>query len=368
VETLIQTVSLLTLAFAATSAVFLVRHEHGERLAHRVLAFLLFVMVLEQINFLVHSYQLTHDYPFLANSFNNLGILLGTSLYFYSKTMTDCRFRLKWEHWPHLIPPILVLLYNLLFYHTLSTKEQLSLLVGEGQQLLWLRYVWTVVVLGHICILGYLLASLKVLKHNGIRLRRVLSDVEPYSFRWLGGVVGVFLLIWLLRISKIPLNAAGQTAAVEFMAFLHLTMSLLGIALLMYKAMRQHPVFTAQLAELAELPEENDEAGVVADLAKIQTVMQQRQLWRQPSLTLAELAEAVSMDAKEVSSALNDDLKKNFFEFVNELRCQDVAAQLRNTDNGILEIAFFVGFNSKTAFNRAFKRHFNQTPSHYRKS
>lgn len=367
-QSLIDLGAILTLAFALIFALFLLRHLHGERFAHRLLSALLFIVVLEKVNYLVWSFDVIYTYPFLFNTFNNFGILFGTLLYFYTIALTDSRFEFKTSHWPHLIPPLLVLCYNIAFYHSLSTQQQLALLNGNSTQFAWGQYVWSVVLLGHGCIFAYLLASLKVLKNNGVRLRRVLSDVEPFNLTWLKGVVAVFLLIWLLRISKIPINALGNITLMEQITLIQTCLTLLGIITLLYKAMQQHPVFTRQLAELAEIPQLNDSDAEQSEnrLEYIRQVMSQQRLWRQPSLTLAELAEHVGMEAKVVSAVLNDDLKKNFFEFVNEHRCLDAAEQLRQSEKAVLDIAFAAGFNSKTAFNRAFKRCFELTPSQYR--
>jgi AraC-like DNA-binding protein len=61
---------------------------------------------------------------------------------------------------------------------------------------------------------------------------------------------------------------------------------------------------------------------------------------------------------------------KNFSQFLNQFRVSAAAELLRSTDNGemkITAIAFEVGFNSVSSFNRAFRNTYGMVPSEYRK-
>ena len=59
-----------------------------------------------------------------------------------------------------------------------------------------------------------------------------------------------------------------------------------------------------------------------------------------------------------------------FFDFINSYRIDDATEILADLDNNkvtVLEIMFEVGFNSKSSFNTAFKKHTGFTPTTYRK-
>jgi len=58
---------------------------------------------------------------------------------------------------------------------------------------------------------------------------------------------------------------------------------------------------------------------------------------------------------------------KKISEYINELRVRDAAKRLRETDENIIDIAFSVGFESLTTFNRAFLKEMKITPTSYRK-
>lgn len=87
--------------------------------------------------------------------------------------------------------------------------------------------------------------------------------------------------------------------------------------------------------------------------------------WREPELSLADLARRLGTNTRYLSRALNEGLGVSFSELINRQRVE--AAQQRLTGDGeILAIALDVGFASKASFNRAFKAFAGCTPSAYR--
>ncbi len=86
-------------------------------------------------------------------------------------------------------------------------------------------------------------------------------------------------------------------------------------------------------------------------------------------LTLGKLAEELSMVSYHLSEVLNEALGKNFYDFINIYRVEAVKqfmADPKTSNLTLLGIAFDAGFNSKTAFNRAFKKATGLSPSKYR--
>jgi len=55
-----------------------------------------------------------------------------------------------------------------------------------------------------------------------------------------------------------------------------------------------------------------------------------------------------------------------FTEYLARVRLEDARARLRNPNLRISEIAYDVGFQSLTQFNRTFQRVFGQSPTEYR--
>lgn len=96
--------------------------------------------------------------------------------------------------------------------------------------------------------------------------------------------------------------------------------------------------------------------------------MQQHKPYTNPNLTIHELAIGLKIPPHVLSRVINDGFGKNFFDFINQYRIEAFKQRMedsRSRQYTLLSLAFEVGFNSKTAFNRAFKKRTNQTPKEY---
>ncbi|KQB99312.1 AraC family transcriptional regulator [Pedobacter sp. Hv1] len=100
---------------------------------------------------------------------------------------------------------------------------------------------------------------------------------------------------------------------------------------------------------------------------KLHKVILEQQLYKNPDLKLNDLAKKINVSSHQLSQLLNDNLSKSFAAYINEYRINE-ACELIINDKGIkLEaIGYEVGFNSKSTFYTAFKKHKNTTPTLYR--
>lgn len=90
-------------------------------------------------------------------------------------------------------------------------------------------------------------------------------------------------------------------------------------------------------------------------------------LHRDPLLSLPSLAARISVTPNHLSQVLNEHLGQSFFDYVNLRRVEDAVTRIRTTDQPILTIAFDVGFNSRSTFNAAVKKHTGRPPSAFRR-
>lgn len=105
--------------------------------------------------------------------------------------------------------------------------------------------------------------------------------------------------------------------------------------------------------------------------ARIEQLMTEDQPFYNPKLTLSELAELAGTNPHELSRAINQGFGMNFNDFINSYRVEAfkrrvVEPQYQN--HTFLAVAMMVGFNSKTAFNRSFKKLTGETPREYFKA
>lgn len=123
-----------------------------------------------------------------------------------------------------------------------------------------------------------------------------------------------------------------------------------------------------------DVPDTEDRKPVpaVLDLEPLkQTVeeyMHRQKPYTNPSLTIHELAAGLKLPPHVLSRVINDGFGRNFFDFINTYRIEELKRRIndpRTPSNTLLGLAFEVGFNSKTSFNRAFKKTTGQTPTDY---
>jgi AraC-like DNA-binding protein len=104
---------------------------------------------------------------------------------------------------------------------------------------------------------------------------------------------------------------------------------------------------------------------------KIEEIMKESKPYLNPKLTLNDLAAQLNVSPHVMSKTLNDSFQKNFFDFINTYRTETFKEKLDDPkfqNYTFLAVAFEAGFNSKSAFNRSFKRVTGQSPSEYLQS
>ncbi len=104
---------------------------------------------------------------------------------------------------------------------------------------------------------------------------------------------------------------------------------------------------------------------------ELTSLMEVKQPYLDPFLTLRDLAEMMGIPANQLSQLLNEGFDQNFSEFVNTYRLEQFKSEIRKPEKQqftLLAIAFECGFNSKTVFNSFFKKTMGITPSKYLKS
>lgn len=106
------------------------------------------------------------------------------------------------------------------------------------------------------------------------------------------------------------------------------------------------------------------------EIEKLQSYMVQKKPYLDFELTLQKLANELELPEKELSILINHQIGKHFFDFVNDYRISEAKTILENPEEKhqtILEILYYVGFNSKSSFYTAFKKVTGKTPTLYRK-
>lgn len=126
-------------------------------------------------------------------------------------------------------------------------------------------------------------------------------------------------------------------------------------------ASRSHaPVERIEAAPDPDVPEDRE------TLAAVQALMQGKRVYRDVDLNLDRLARKLGIPARHVSVAINRATGKNVSQYVNEYRVAEACGLLTETDRPVTEIMFEVGFQTKSNFNREFRRVTEMSPLEWR--
>jgi len=91
-------------------------------------------------------------------------------------------------------------------------------------------------------------------------------------------------------------------------------------------------------------------------------------IYKDSTLSLKKLASELNVSTHHLSQIINEKSEGNYFDLVNSYRIDGAKKLIRETDFSMIDIAYEVGFNSKSTFYTEFKRRTDKTPSQYKKS
>lgn len=126
------------------------------------------------------------------------------------------------------------------------------------------------------------------------------------------------------------------------------------------------PLTEAPNEEKSEAQDEKEDWEPIRQ--KLTQLMDEQQPYLNPKLTLPELADQAGETVHDLSRAINQGFGMNFNDFVNSYRVdafKEKVLEPQYRNHTLLAVALMVGFNSKTAFNRSFKKLTGQTPREY---
>ena len=103
-----------------------------------------------------------------------------------------------------------------------------------------------------------------------------------------------------------------------------------------------------------------------ATIRRIDELMRDRKLYRDANLNLSRLARRAGIPARQISAASSRAMARNVSQYVNEQRIAEACRLLTDTDRPVTEIMFAVGFQTKSNFNREFRRVTSLSPAAWR--
>ena len=201
------------------------------------------------------------------------------------------------------------------------------------------------------------------------------------SYNWLFQFTSVLTILYIIAILKNALKFSDYPYISEWIKIGISVFNLFMICWYLYKALNHPGLFRnidskLKLVSDLILEEKNNEKLTVNDeyneeLLKLKRYMMEEKPFLNPSLTIQEVSKGIRVPVRDLSLLINHKLEQHFYDFVNAYRIECAMNMLKDVTKSkvtILEILYEVGFNSKSSFNTAFKKHTGHTPTAYRKN
>lgn len=348
----------------------------ANRSANRLLAALLAVATLRLMPYVIGFAGFYDAYPWLTFAPFDHGLAIGPLLYLYVCRLAMPSLPPRWG-W-HLLPAAIDFAYNLwAFALPLAQKENWDERVHRP----WIEPLESAAALVSLAI--YLVAAIRFCRRYRRWLAEHVSDQDIHRQPWIGTVLAA-LSLWLAVglgfeiVDRFLRDLSYFDRFPQYLAFAAIVLWL-GLEGWRHAAhcfpplVDPLPAPPRQTAAIAAepmppaMPQPERTRDWSALAAEWLVRIDQAGWWREPGLTLEQVARRLGSNESYVSRAFNAGAGRNFNFAINALRVRAVQQALAANDvRSVLAIALESGFSSKASFNRVFLAHAGVSPTAWR--
>ncbi|MBC6905429.1 AraC family transcriptional regulator [Saccharophagus sp. K07] len=324
-----------------------------------------------------------HDVPLVFFVFKFAILLQGPLLFLYIKSVIYTDFALHKRDYLHFLPALVTPFYCLGVIASLGA-ENLHAGVHDYAAFWDNPFFRTLVLVQTLIVPVYAFASLRLILGYRKQLKENYSNLDSIGRNWLKILIIGFCLIclWNLFGHIVSWLSSGDLPALlgllgNYLAFLFAN------CLVFYSLLHSNVVQGVRdpqgepVAPPPEPDEPEEEVSAIDNkreefspeqIAAVERAIHQDKVFLQQDLTLEELASSARLPTRVTSNIINRHFGMSFFDFINYQRVETAKAMLlAEPDKSVLEIAEMAGFNSKSAFNRFFKKFSGKTPTEFRR-
>ena len=316
-----------------------------------------------------HNWQTFFMYYF---PFNTL-IWIGPCFYFYFLSLTNRDFLIRKIHWPHaILPALLLLLYVCKFamdfsHYPFPVSEATQF--GTQGPLAQLDKADLVYVLAYLSLAYYLWMVFDSFSNYRDYLTQQVADGERLKLGWLKGLIAfVSAALTVFLVFHIAGYFLLMSYRLNWYPYLLLSVVIYYVSINGYY--HAPALFRFLSFEPDALLVEKNQPLTNLELWKTQLsdLIALQQPYLDSELTLAKLAQQMAVSPPLLSRIINEGYGQNFNDYINHLRVASIIGRFEQQAHlkySLMGVAYDCGFNSKTTFNRAFKKATGQTPSNY---
>jgi AraC-like DNA-binding protein len=325
-----------------------------------LMAWLVGIGIHTLIYFLHFQFQLS--VPILLNLNSAFPFLQGPFLLAYVVALVGMRQRFAGIDFLHLLPFAGFVLFmaisqGLKVFSLTGSETSISVSIFSISNLFAILLLLSVPV--------YIAWSLVIMRRARLALP---SPAQSRRFRWIWSFIAGLGIVWVATMAAATVNQ--KQLAQPHVIFWALTIV---VYVLGYLGLTRTTVFTAPEFEALknELQPKYRKSGLKpADARALYDDLvghvDDEQAFLDSGLSLSSLARDLGYSSNHVSQVINEFDQCNFHDFINARRVAEACRRLQGSqETNLLDLAMDVGFNSKSSFNRAFRKFAGVTPSEY---
>ncbi|MEI7981151.1 MAG: AraC family transcriptional regulator [Bacteroidota bacterium] len=280
--------------------------------------------------------------------------LTGPLIYFYVNAFLKRKEIFHYRLSLHLLPFTCSILVLLVFYRNI------------GQFIIWesaADLVDTILILAQNFI--YILLSLISMKSTTISFSVFYRSILISSRNtWLQVLLVGFIMIWMVNLNSFAVYMIVKRPGwCAYTASIYALVVFLFINTIMFVLLLKPDVYYIIAKYKSNKLSEPDKLEY---LQKLNSCMETHKPFLNPDITLETLANEIQVNPRILSQIINETYKKNFKSYILEYRIREsmqILSDSKYSTMTILEILYQVGFNSKSAFNTAFRKYYGCTPT-----
>jgi len=358
-------------------AVYLLTQAHARRRINAWLAgFLLCRAVVSLGGWLEHFIDLGtivfRGAPWLFYVDGPFALLAMPFLFFYVLALTRDDFKLRLRHLVHGIPALVDIIYLAVFLGT-TPSEGLRNIIRAEESVPGTASLVLYIAL-QVQFFFYIAAAFAAVRSYRKRLKDLYAAMERINLSWLVLVLTGLTASKVFGLADYAAWIGGRPGLSIGLYIVEQVMFLAFISLMFLKALRQPTIFSGVPGKAAKTKYEKTLlAGPLREEYRDRLVrhMDEKKPYLNPLINLPDLAGQVRIPAHHLSQLLNACFRQNFFDFINAYRVRESQRLLVSEEAGtrtVLDILYETGFNSKSVFNTAFRKHVGMTPSEFKKA
>ncbi len=336
----------------------LINLKKGNRKANIILSLLVLLLTFYLLDNLLGMTGFFKENPHFLHIVTPLWYLFPPLCYFYVNKQIQPEFRWKQEYFFHFIP-FLIIFQQFFPYYFLPAEIKLQFYTGElkppGTELIRIFYV--------------LISPLQLVIYSFIILFRTLNKKKSIAINfahlnWLKMVFILLLVFGLIQTVLITKWIFTQEITLPF-KYVPLAVFAFIIYSIAYLAIiRPEAIFSFNILKLKKLNVEQSRKYA----ERLKRLVEEEKLFLNSELKHSAVASKLGISSRYLTDVLSRELGKSFNDFINEYRVKEVQNKINSNkieNFTLFAVALESGFNSKSSFNRIFKKHTGYTPTEF---